>query len=128
MRELNLDSAIREILDVRAQEYNGANPPFFFIAGAGLPHPTIETANGLLEECKAAAIAQGRSAQPASQDRIDVYSHWMEAAFPHPEQRRRYLQKKIQNKKISPRPYDSRTFCKTGKLRERLSLPISMIS
>jgi tetratricopeptide (TPR) repeat protein len=101
MREQDLDSAIREITQA-CPDSNGARPPFFFIVGAGLSHPIIETASGLIDECKAQALKNGKSAEPSSQDPMDTYSHWMDAAFPHAEQRRKYLQQKIQNKNISP--------------------------
>jgi tetratricopeptide (TPR) repeat protein len=101
MRELDLDSAISEIIQA-CPDSNDANPPFFFIVGAGVSRPIIETASGLMDECKAIALQNGKTAKPSSQDRMDTYSHWMDAAFPQAEHRREYLQKKIQGKNISP--------------------------
>jgi hypothetical protein len=101
MREQDLDSAISEIIQA-CSDSNGTNRPFFFIVGAGLSYPIIETASGLMDECKAKALKNGKSAEPTSQNHIDTYSHWMDAAFPHAEQRRKYLQEKVQNKNISP--------------------------
>lgn len=108
MRERDLDSAISEIIHA-CSDSTGANPPFFFIVGAGLSHPIIETASGLMGECKAKALKNGKSAEPPSQDRMDTYSYWMDAAFPHAEQRRKYLQEKVQNKNIS-----LATYCANG--------------
>jgi hypothetical protein len=58
MRERDLDSAISEIIQA-CSDSNVANPPFFFIVGAGLSHPIIETAIGLMNECKAKARMAG---------------------------------------------------------------------
>jgi hypothetical protein len=44
MHERDLDSAISEIIQA-CPDSNVANPPFFFIVGAGLSHPIIETAS-----------------------------------------------------------------------------------
>jgi tetratricopeptide (TPR) repeat protein len=101
MHERDLDSAIIEIIQA-CPDSNGTTSPFFFIVGAGLSHPIIETASGLMDECKAKALKSGNSTDPPSQDRMATYSHWMAAAFPHAEQRRKYLQEKVQNKNISP--------------------------
>lgn len=104
MHILNLDSAVSEIVDACAWcAVNGKYPsPFFFVAGAGVSHPTIPLAGHLENECKAIAHKKGRFAEPLTQDAIDRYSHWLEAAFPHSEQRREYLQKKIHQKPIAP--------------------------
>jgi tetratricopeptide (TPR) repeat protein len=99
MSEQDLDLAISEIIHACSSD---ETPPFFFIVGAGLSHPIIETASGLVAECRAKAFKNGKSTEPSSQDPMDTYSHWMDAAFPHAEQRRKYLQQKIQNKNISP--------------------------
>jgi hypothetical protein len=124
MRERDLDSAISEIIRA-CPDSNGANPPFFFIVGAGLSHPIIETASGLMNECKAKALKNGKSAEPPSQDRMDTYSHWMDAAFPHAEQRRKYLQEKIQNKNISPATLRLAHLLQDGRIArtENLHLP-----
>jgi tetratricopeptide (TPR) repeat protein len=103
MRLLNLDKAVNEIVEVcLTPRDRGGGSPFFFITGAGIAHPTVPLASGLESECKDIARKKGGFDEPSTQDPIDRYSHWLEAAFPHAEQRRRYLQEKIHGKAISP--------------------------
>lgn len=122
MREQDLDSAISEIIEA-CSDSSGTNRPFFFIVGAGLSVPIIETASGLIDECKAKALKNGKSAEPASQDRMDTYSHWMDAAFPHAEQRRKYLQEKVQDKNISPATLRLAHLLQDGKIARTVVTP-----
>jgi hypothetical protein len=101
MYELDLESAVSEITQA-CEARLGRLSPFFFIVGAGISAPTIPLATDIESECKAVAARHGRSAEPKNKNPIDTYSHWFELAFPNPEQRQRYLRKKIQGKQISP--------------------------
>jgi tetratricopeptide (TPR) repeat protein len=103
MRELDLDSAVREIVEAYAYsaQRGVVTPPFFFVAGAGVSYPTIPTAVELQEECKREALKKGRSTEPTSTYPMDVYSHWFEAAWPHSDQRRGFLEEKMKQKRIS---------------------------
>ena len=101
MPETDFNAAMSEIRQACENSEN-AQYPFFVIAGAGVSAPTIPLAAEIEAECRGIAVRYSRNSEPTHKTTLDTYSHWFGSAFPHAEQRQRYLRDKIENRLISP--------------------------
>jgi len=102
INEMYLGRAVNQIkqaCDERREKEQ--HSPFFFIVGAGISFPPIPLAGAIVEDCKAKAIALGRTEEPTDGAAVDNYSYWFQAAYPQPIERQDYLRRKIENKPIS---------------------------
>lgn len=88
----------RTLSEIRQTLKNSTESPFFFFIGAGISTPQIPTAADMITEFK-----QKSHNIPiiTPNNPIDVYSAWFAEAFPQPELRRKYLEKKIEGIPIS---------------------------
>ncbi len=101
MPELNIDAAISEIRQACDGSF-GLQSPFFLIVGAGISSPPLPLASAIEAECMSIAQKYGRSTEPPGSNPIDTYSHWFDKAYPHAQQRQKYLQDKMHGQQISP--------------------------
>ena len=99
---IDLETAADHIVQASKDANGTSRSPFFFITGAGISHPVVPLASDIVEACKHAAYARNRTAEPPTNQPIDVYSHWFQQAYPQPAQRQRYLQSLIEDKPVSP--------------------------
>jgi tetratricopeptide (TPR) repeat protein len=69
--------------------------PFFLMVGAGVSFPAVPLAGGIIEDCRK---ERPDSREPDGHSPMQSYSWWLEQAFHNPDDRRVYLQEKIQGK------------------------------
>lgn len=98
---------VETAVDRIAQAVTGTDrPPYFFLVGAGISVPSIPVAAQITEHCRKLALenAQKRGLRiPEPGDaNLDAYSHWFQQAYPHREQRQRYLRKLMEGTPLSP--------------------------
>jgi tetratricopeptide (TPR) repeat protein len=98
----DLETAADHITQASKDSNGPSRSPFFFIAGAGVSHPVVPLASGIVDACMDAAHARDRHTEPPSNQPIDVYSHWFQQAYPQPAERQRYLRSLIEDKPIPP--------------------------
>ena len=85
---------------------DGKNFPFFFIVGAGVSCPSVKLACDITRDCQQTAVSD-REGLPLPDVPVpgaapmDVYSYWMEKAYPHSQWRRDYIELLIRDKPIS---------------------------
>src|SRR5580698_10619389 len=102
MQTIKLDEAVRQIYQIVDQRRNRKLvSPFFFIVGAGVSHPPIPLAREIEELCRKEAEKYGQVASPVSGKAIDSYSHWLDKAYPSPDELQEYLRGLMKNLPIS---------------------------
>jgi tetratricopeptide (TPR) repeat protein len=98
-REIDLATAVSEI--GQACDDDRGKSPFFIIAGAGTSYPSVPLASKIAEDCQTTAAKYNRTGPPAGASPLDIYSHWLQMAFPQASQRQRYFKGLISDKPIS---------------------------
>lgn len=105
MNKIILDVALSQIKQACGdQKKKGRPSPFFFLVGAGISYPPVPLAGQIIEECKKVAeeLGRGKHLSPIqSTDVIDVYSYWLQAAYPQRMQRQALFREHIEKKPIS---------------------------
>jgi hypothetical protein len=72
--------------------------PFFFMVGAGISHPPVPLASGIIDDCK----SQARTPyEPPGLSQIGKYSYWIQKAYPSPVDRQGYLRRLIEESSVS---------------------------
>lgn len=89
-----------------------SNLPYFFMLGAGVSVPEIKSASGIINECKNLIKEMydgnedrlnlfNKEAEAFENNIMKYYSFWFEKAFRNKDERKVYLEKMIQDSKIS---------------------------
>ena len=103
MRVISVNRAVSEIKEAcQSAHQDGVGSPFWFLVGAGVSHPSVPLASEMIAQCKERVESRGAQLEPEGDSTLDRYSFWLDAAYPQPRQRQRYLEELIQGKKISP--------------------------
>lgn len=92
-KTLSVERAAREIAITAASEPEA----FFVLAGAGLSHPQVPIAAGIIDECR----KRSASVEPPGLSPMERYSWWLREAYPSNASRQRYIRGLIQGKNVS---------------------------
>ncbi len=90
--------------------------PFFFMVGAGISHPSVPLAEGVISHCRKEVRV---SLAPKSEDKIKEYEECFKAAYPGMADRQRYL------KDISCQPISAANFQLAQLLLEKDRKPLT---
>ncbi len=102
MSILEFDEAVKEIAETcREAKRRKRASPFVFVVGAGISHPPVPLASQIEEDCRERAMQRGVATAPTDSSPMGRYSYWFGKAYPHPEQRREYLQSLVEGQPIS---------------------------
>jgi tetratricopeptide (TPR) repeat protein len=93
-RDISLSEAVGEIR--RTVKVQGKSP-FFFIVGAGISHPIVPLAEGIVQDCK--KLKPGE--EPKNKSALERYSYWLAHAYPGADSRRKYFNEMVWGKPIS---------------------------
>lgn len=107
--EITLDEGIQIISDTVELLNDKNNFAYFFIVGAGISVPEIPTASKIIEICKEKVKARGEDAYqralansvPYESNPSQLYSSWIDSAFPNPINRSAFYRDLIKKAKIS---------------------------
>lgn len=107
--ETTLDTGIQIISDTIELLDDKNNFAYFFIVGAGISVPEIPTASKIVEICKAKVKSKGKDVYQKVLDNSalyasnpsQLYSFWIENAFPNPINRSKFYKDLIKNARIS---------------------------
>jgi len=99
-RTIGLKEAINEIASACGRD---ARKNFVFIVGAGISNPPVPLASEITAHCRDKARQDNPEVSEPSTGKVgNDYSHWFNQAYPHPQQRRKYLEGLIKGKPLSP--------------------------
>jgi len=101
MTELDLSSAVDQIVRATRKRSRHGTPPFFFIVGAGVSHPPIPLAAGIEQICRKEIADQGRTPPPVEGSPLHLYQACFEMAFEQAEERRIFLHELLHPARIS---------------------------
>jgi tetratricopeptide (TPR) repeat protein len=99
---ISLKSAVSDI--VRGGKLQGKGEdrsPFFFLVGAGVSAGPIKLAREVAAECRDRVNGNSDSPGPPDSDPQEMYSYWVERAFPQPRQQQDYFRQMMEGKPIS---------------------------
>jgi hypothetical protein len=94
MRTLGLTEALEEIRRTAALN----RWPFFFLAGAGVSLPSLPSAQGIVDLCKARCP---EAVPPESLSTMSEYSWWFEKAWPSPADRQQFLRNIMKDQPVT---------------------------
>ena len=98
---ISLSEAVSQIRQACESAEADFGYPFFFLVGAGISYPQVALASQITAACRTEAEKRDRTQAPLHSDAMSQYSHWFQAAYPQPIQRKKYLKSLIDNKPIS---------------------------
>ena len=101
---IDLETAVDHILRACNASHKKGRSPFFFLVGGGISFPPIPLASEIVEHCKDKVAKEcTRTTEPPGKqpERIDIYSHWFDQAYPQPSDRQEYLRELIEGKPVS---------------------------
>jgi tetratricopeptide (TPR) repeat protein len=101
MTELDLLSAVDQIVRATRKRTPPGAAPFFFIVGAGISHPPIPLAAGIEQICRKEIADQGRTPPFAAGSPLDRYQACFETAFEQADERRHFLHQLLDTARIS---------------------------
>jgi len=103
MREIDLHTAVQEIVASTAKKRLKGEYAFFFIVGAGISYPQIPLASGIEAKCQEKLTAEGSSADIPLQEKssLDRYESLFDKAYPQAEDRQEFLHNLIHKSPIS---------------------------
>jgi tetratricopeptide (TPR) repeat protein len=101
MTELDLSSAVDQIVRATRKRTLPGASPFFFIVGAGVSYPPIPLAAGIEQLCREAIADQRRSPPPVGGSPLERYQACFEMAFEQADDRRSFLHQHLHTARIS---------------------------
>jgi tetratricopeptide (TPR) repeat protein len=101
MTELDLPTAVDQIVRATRRRTPHGIAPFFFIVGAGISYPPIPLAAGIEQMCRKEIADQGLTPPPPGSSALDRYQACFETAFSQAEERRIFLHQHLHAARIS---------------------------
>lgn len=101
MIELDLHSAVDQIVRATRRRAPSGAAPFFFIVGAGISYPPIPLAAGIEQLCRKEILDQGLTPPPVGGSALDRYQTCFETAFSQAEERQIFLHQHLHSTRIS---------------------------